>query len=251
MSRRLFRRVALGPMLATLSLGASARAQEPALPPLPSVPSAIADAAVPEAELPPDGIGGLGFAGEPGTLPVAGPVACHCGGCRGAMYRLGYKIGFCLRDNVIGYPEFFREPALGRALYNNMGRQVAKADVHTFTLYRSDFIAGTAELSPGGARRLSYLASRLDGWAGPVVIEWTPDEPPLGLARREAVSTLLAGMPSPLDPARIVVGPSAYRGMTGPEAGNNHDALTFRNYTAPRSFSVTPTSTAEFGGGSR
>jgi hypothetical protein len=156
-----------------------------------------------------------------------------------------------LHAKFIGYPEYFAEPALGWSLYQNMGRQKNKADVHTFTLYRSDFLAGTADLSPGGARRLGYMASRLAAWPGPVVIEWTPDQPGLAEGRREAVRVALQTANLGLEPGRVIVGPSAYRGITGPDAGNNHDALIFRNYTAPRQYSVSPTSTAEFGGGSR
>ncbi|GIW87386.1 MAG: hypothetical protein KatS3mg108_1710 [Isosphaeraceae bacterium] len=249
MSGRRAVRATLGPALATLSLWSSSPAQEPDLPPLPGgQPLGIE-------LLDPEGLAGPMPIGATTPDPTAGMVPAPatgfgCSRC-GKIHRLGHRIGSCLQEHVIGYPEYFQEPALGRALYNIMGRQVAKGEVHTFTLYRSDFVAGTAQLSPHGARRLSYLASRLERWAGPVVIEWTPEEPLLGQARREAVAGLLRESARGIDPERVVVGPAAFRGLTGPEAGNNHDALTFRNYTAPRSFSVTPTSTAEFGGGSR
>jgi hypothetical protein len=132
-----------------------------------------------------------------------------------------------------------------------MGRQKNKGDVHTFTLYRSDFVAGSTQLSPSGARRLSYLAPRLAAWPGPIVVEWTPESPELAVARRETILAAFRATNQPLLAERVVVGPAAYRGLLGPDAGNNYDAMIFRDYTAPRSYSVTPTSTDEFGGGAR
>ncbi len=245
------RRAALGSTLASLGLWANAaHAQVPQLaPPQSAIPVTVGVAPGDISTLPPEAYAEGPLIGEP--FISSEPGECACSGCKGAMYRLGYKIGFCLRDNLIGYPQYFDEPALGRSLYDNMGRQKAKADVHTYTLYQSDFLAGTADLSPGGARRLSYLASRLNRWSGPVVIEWTPDQPPLAEARRMAVVASLQNARLVDNPARVVIGPAAFRGMIGPDAGNNHDTLIYRDYTAPRSFSVSPTSTAEFGGGAR
>ena len=184
-------------------------------------------------------------------LTGADSVPCDCGRSPAHLRRFCQRTRTALQSKFVGYPAYFAEPALGWSLYQNMGRQKNKADVHTFTLYRSDFMAGTAELSPGGARRLSFLAGRLGAWPGPVVIEWTPDQPGLAEGRRAAVALALQTANLGVDPGRVIVGPSAYRGITGIDAGNNHDALIFRSYTAPRSYSVSPTSTAEFGGGSR
>lgn len=182
----------------------------------------------------------------PLPIMVDGPSPCGC-----CTHGLMYRVGYCIRDNLIGYPEYFQEPRLGASLYENMGRQKAKGDLHIYTLYRSDFMAGSSELSPAGARRLSFLASRLNRWGGPVVVEWTPEQPGLAHARRATIVAALQGGMLPIDAGRVLVGPSAFRGIMGPDAGNNHDALIFRDMTAPRSFSVSPTSTAEFGGGAR
>ncbi|HEU5118819.1 MAG TPA: hypothetical protein VFT74_19660, partial [Isosphaeraceae bacterium] len=133
----------------------------------------------------------------------------------------------------------------------NMTTMTHKADLHTFTLYRSDFLSGTTTLSPAGAQRLSFLASRLPRWGGPVVVEWTPDQPGLDAARRDAVATLLTGANLPVTPTRLVVGPSPYPGLLGVDSANNYDTLITRDLAAPRAYSLTPTSTADFGGGAR
>lgn len=220
-------------VIVTLGLGGSvvpvARAQDPAVPiaPAAALPGPVVDA----------------------DSPMPAPVICAPK--RGPIGRCLDRISFRMHDHFIGYPENFDEPPLGWALYQNMGRQKNKADVHNFTLYRSDFVAGTTDLSPAGARRLSFLSSRLDRWPGPVLVEWTPEQPEIGEARRYKVLAALQGAARPVTSEQVVLGPSAYRGMMGPDAGNNHDALIFRDYTAPRSYSVTPTTTADFGGGAR
>ncbi len=173
----------------------------------------------------------------------------HCSG--GPVRRAINHTAFVLHDSLIGYPDQFVVPPLGASLYATMSAQKAKADMHTFTLYDSDFIAGTNELAPSGAYRLSFLASRLPAWSGPVVVEWTPDAPDLARARRETIVAALQGAQLPVNADRVVIGPSPYRGMMGVEAANNYDIYVLRSLMAPRTYSVSPTSTASFGGGSR
>ncbi len=189
---------------------------------------------------------------EPGastTAPWVAPTACEPK--RGLAARCLDRLRFRARDHLIGYPEYFAEPAFGATVAQTLGRQKNKGDVHTFTLYQSDFLAGTPELSLAGARRLSFLSSRLPTWPGPIVVEWTPESPQLGEARRQSIVAALQGAALPVSSERVVLGPSPYRGLMGPDAGNNHDTLIYRDYSAPRTFSLTPTSTDEFGGGAR
>ena len=80
---------------------------------------------------------------------------------------------------MIGYPENFVEPPLGHYVNEQFTVQVAKADPHRFTLYRSDFLPGTSQFSPIGASRFNIMATRMPGWLGPITIEWTPDQPEL------------------------------------------------------------------------
>ena len=56
-----------------------------------------------------------------------------------------------LHDKLIGYPENFIEPPLGYYVREQLSLQVAKADPHRFTLYRSDFLPGTDRFSPSGS----------------------------------------------------------------------------------------------------
>ena len=56
---------------------------------------------------------------------------------------------------MIGYPENFIEPPLGYYVREQLSLQVAKADPHRFTLYRTDFLPGTDRFSPGGADRFN------------------------------------------------------------------------------------------------
>ncbi len=72
--------------------------------------------------------------------------------------------------------------------------QVAKADPHRFTLYGTDFLPGTDRFSPIGASRFNLMFARLPDWSGPILVEWTPDQPDLAQARRQAVlDTLTSG----------------------------------------------------------
>ena len=127
---------------------------------------------------------------------------------------------------MIGYPETFIEPPLGYYVREQMTMQVAKADPHRFTLYKTDFLPGTDRFSPTGASRFNLMFSRLNGWLGPVIVEWTPDEPGLAEARRQAVLATLQRAGRPIIPERVVIGPSPYpgaslSGLAGTESVNN------------------------------
>ena len=66
------------------------------------------------------------------------------------------------------------------------------------------------------------MYSRLPGWIGPVTVEWTPDEPGVAEARRQAVLATLQRAGRPLSPDRVVIGPSVYPGTRGVEAANDY-----------------------------
>jgi hypothetical protein len=155
------------------------------------------------------------------------------------------------KSYVCGYPEQFVEPPLGYYIYETFGMMKAKADPHDFILYRSDFHDGSSALSPAGAQKLSLMASRLPGWLGPVLVEWTPERPELAESRRMAVLALFQQAGMPLVNERVVVAASPFPGLPGADAANNFDTLMLRDQAAPRSYSVTPTSTATLGGGAR
>lgn len=184
----------------------------------------------------------------PGPWPVAPNAYAHAhhhGG--GAVHHVGRAV----HEHFIGDPDLFNIPPLGYSLYATMSSQVGKANLHTFTLYRSDFHDGTNQLTPSGSWRLSHLVSRLPAWNGPLVVEWTPEQPELAAVRRDTVLNLLRGSSIPLADNRIVVGPSPYTGILGTDAANNYNLLIQRDIRAPQQFSYTPTATATFAGGSR
>ena len=128
----------------------------------------------------------------------------------------------------------------------NFSLMRAKADPHRFTLYRSDFLDGSDRLSPTGAARFNLMAMRLPGWLGPVVVEWSPDEPGLAEARRTAVVAALQGAGLPVVPERVVVGPSVYPGGMGEDAVNYHNIMISRDRGAPAGYTLTPTSSSGF-----
>ena len=92
-----------------------------------------------------------------------------------------------LQDKFVGYPDTFIEPPLGYYVNEQFAVQVAKADTHRFTLYRSDFLPGTSLFSPSGASRFNIMSTRIPGWMGPITVEWTPEQPALAEQRRQAL----------------------------------------------------------------
>lgn len=150
------------------------------------------------------------------------------------------------RDTFIGRPADFIEPPLGAYVRGNFSLMRAKADPHRFTLYRSDFLDGSDRLSPTGAARFNLMASRLPGWLGPVVVEWSPDEPGLAESRRASVVAALQGAGLPVVPERVVVGPSVYPGGMGEDAVNYHNIMISRDRGAPAGYTLSPTSSSGF-----
>ncbi|SIN99955.1 hypothetical protein SAMN05444166_1977 [Singulisphaera sp. GP187] len=189
------------------------------------------------------------WAQPPVPIPPTGPTPTG----RGPLTRreLRHK---AWRDTFIGRPADFVEPPLGTYVQDNFSLMRAKADPHRFTLYRSDFLDSTDRLSPTGAARFNLMASRLSGWLGPVVIEWSPDEPGLAESRRTAVVAALQGAGLPVIPERVVIGPSVYPGGLGEDAVNYHNVMITRDQRAPSTYSVSPASSSGFsvgGGGSQ
>ena len=176
---------------------------------------------------------------------AAPKVVCETGGPVRRAARHTYNV---LQDNFIGYPQEFVEPPPGFYIAETYSLMNAKANPHRFTLYRSDFLDGTNRLSPNGASRFNLMAKRMGGWLGPVVIEWSPDQPGLAETRKQAVLALLSSAGTPVVPERVVIGPSPYPGLYGTDAANNHSIMITRDQAAPSSYSFTPTSGAGFGG---
>jgi hypothetical protein len=183
----------------------------------------------------------------PPTGPYGYPIAPPPG--PGPVARAANHTWAVLQDNFVGYPSEFIEPPVGFYVHENYAMMRAKANIHRFTLYRSDFLDGTSRFSPNGASRFNIMAKRLRGWLGPVVIEWSPDQPGLAEARRTAIVSLLQGSGLNVIPERVVIGPSPYPGELGQDAAQNFPIMISRDAQAPTSYSVTPTAGAGFAGG--
>jgi hypothetical protein len=166
---------------------------------------------------------------------------------RGPIHRLFHHSAHTLEDKFIGYPDTFIEPPLGFYLNEQLAVQVAKADTHRFTLYRSDFLPGTSQLSPSGASRFNIMFARLPSWPGPVSVEWTPEEPDLARVRRQAILEIMKNAGRPILAQRVVIAPSPYPGALGIEASNNFANEVVRSQTAGQAFPLTPIETAATG----
>ncbi len=175
----------------------------------------------------------------PATGPMPGPVV---------PWPRTFRERLC--DTFIGRPQDFVEPPAGFYLRENFGLMRAKADHHRFMLYRSDFLPGTNLFSPSGATRFNLMASRLPGWLGPVVIEWSPDEPGLAESRRAAVVATLLNASLPIIPERVVIGPSPFPGTLGVDAAGYYNVMIIRDQKAPNNYPTSPgrSSPTGFGG---
>jgi hypothetical protein len=166
---------------------------------------------------------------------------------RGPLHRLLHHSAHTLEDKFIGYPETFIEPPLGFYVNEQLAVQVAKADTHRFTLYRSDFLPGTSLFSPSGASRFNIMFKRIPSWPGPISVEWTPDQPDLARARRQAVLNVLQQAGQPVVAQRVVIAPSPYPGALGTEAANNFANTILRSQSAAQAFPLSPIETAATG----
>jgi hypothetical protein len=175
--------------------------------------------------------------------PVAQPPCPR----RGRIHRMFHHVAHTVQDKFVGYPDAFAEPPMGYYVNEQLAVQVAKADTHRFTLYRSDFLPGTSQFSPSGASRFNIMARRIPGWMGPITIEWTPDNPALAEERRVALLETLQKAGMPLVAERVVIGPSPYPGAMGVEAVNHSGNTVVRNGAAAPMFPLPPTETAATG----
>jgi hypothetical protein len=165
----------------------------------------------------------------------------------GRLHRMFHHVAHTAQDKFVGYPNTFIEPPVGYYVNEQFAVQVAKANTHRFTFYRSDFLPGTSQFSPSGASRFNVMATRIPGWMGPIMVEWTPDQPALAEQRRAAVHETLQKAGMPLVAERVVVGPSPYPGAMGAEAVNHIGNIILRNGSAATTFPLPPAETAATG----
>ena len=109
-------------------------------------------------------------------------------------------------------------PPAGLAVSEYRDRMRASGRDARMVLYRQDFVEGTDELSPKGLERLAELAVQLPSTFAPLIIEHTPDDPPLAERRRQAVFEGLRRVSIPVPQERIVVGTNRFPELRGVEA---------------------------------
>jgi hypothetical protein len=158
-------------------------------------------------------------------VSIAGNPVEHAGAAAVRSQRnVFHRLKDCLQNCFLGYPEEFREPALGHSVYANNKAQVDNAEAASMTLYQFDFLEGSDVLNRRGMERIVRIASLLPRTFFPIVIEPSCGPPALDEARRQAVLNVLARGPFPVPAARIVVGRPAPVGLSGVEA-----VLVYRN----------------------
>jgi hypothetical protein len=248
--RRWLRTALLAAAMAPAGAVEPARGQETPIPP-PVIPPMAVPAAPKVAPVPPGAFPGPvpaapGYPApaSPASVAPAGPVHVHQPGPIGRAF---HHVGYVIHDRMIGEPDRFVEPPLGWSIGQNFSAQAARASQHRYTLYRSDFFAGTERLTPEGLRRLGRMVTYLPGWGGPVLIEVDPNRPGLAEARRDAVLALTSSNGTFIDPSRMVVGGSPYLGGRGDLAEIYEGTLLDRSARAPAIYPLNPIPNADFG----
>lgn len=170
------------------------------------------------------------------SSPVSVPV--HRG--KGPLHRAVSHASDALHTYVIGDPARFHEPPLGQSVREVNALMECRAEQHNFTLYRTDFFAGSERLTPNGFARLTRMSRRLDGWLGPLVIEADPHRPALAEQRKAAVFDLLQPGNPVLTPERLVVAGSPYTGASGDAAGLTYPIMIQRGARAQGAYALPP-----------
>jgi len=136
--------------------------------------------------------------------------------------HLAYKLESCrwrrLQARFLGYPEEYAPRPLGAALYDHGRAMAAHGAAARLVLFHYDFVEGTSQLNPRGRDQLVKIAAELAVSPYPLIIERTPEDPALAVARRSAVLAELDGGPMPVPSGRVLVGLPAANGLSGADA---------------------------------
>lgn len=204
-----------------ISAGMTAAAQEPGQLPR-RAPAGPPDAANTNTAYPPArepdslfGPGGITTEEFPGSVP-GGPCDCRRGLFGWRKHKADCKQH--LERAMLGFADEFNEWPLGWSLYANMRAQVGNAEAAKLVFYHFDFVDGTPRLNLRGRDKLVNVMQRMSCSFDPVIIERTPKEPGLDVARRLTVAAALSGGPFPVPGERVVVGTPIANGLRGPDA---------------------------------
>ena len=150
--------------------------------------------------------------------PAAGPPPPAACNRRGRLHRMFHHSAHTVQDKFVGYPETFIEPPLGYYVTEQLcgaGRQGRHPSVHPLSQRLP------ARERPVFAERgvaVQHHVRPIPELAGPISVEWTPDQPALAESRRQAVLDDDAEG-GPADPGRARRDrPSPYPGAMGIEA---------------------------------
>jgi hypothetical protein len=152
--------------------------------------------------------GGLegGLAGDHGRLPTKAVPGAQCAenGAGRLSSWLDRKRAE-LRDNVTGYPQEFLRPPLGMATQGILAQQRLQVQSSRTTLYRCDFIQGSADLNTSGWARLVRISRQLQRTSGPLLIETSEKGTVLDEARKVEVLEALGSLQHPLPPELVQI----------------------------------------------
>ena len=189
--------------------------------PLPPLPPAAPAAATPPAEvrqIPPVVVVPPGGMRPTWGLPTIDPIATATHEPARVEKKRRSWPWRRLQGKMLGYPEDFTPRPLGAAMYDNARVMVANGAAARMTLYRYDFVDGSAELSPRGLDQVAKLGPQLANSPYPLLVERTPEDAALAASRRFAVLAALARGPFPVTSDRVLVGVPIANGLSGPDA---------------------------------
>jgi hypothetical protein len=109
-------------------------------------------------------------------------------------------------------------PPLGTNVYTVNRTQVANNDAARLILRHYDFMDDSIELNPFGQARLDSIVAHAQRTGGPILIEWTPENPGLDMGRRALVAQQLARSGSAIPPESLIIGPDRSGRLLGVEA---------------------------------
>jgi hypothetical protein len=149
---------------------------------------------------------------------VAGASCDTTGGSAAPAPSVWQRFKEKMRSCIWGYPDQFESPPLGYMVSLQGRTQVANAEIARMTLYRYDFEEHGTRLTARGKYQLQKIVGLLPLNFAPLVIEETPGDGALDLARRTAVLNELGSQPFPIPPERVVVARPIAVGLPGEQA---------------------------------
>ena len=166
----------------------------------------------------------------------------------GTLHRMFHHSAHTPQDKFVGYPDTFIEPPLGYYVNEQFAVQVAKADTHRFTLYRSRLPAGHEPVLADRSVAVQHHVHATSGLVGPDLGRM--DSRPAGAGRRHAARPCSRRLTGPAGPSRPIASSSGLRPIREPwesRPSSQYSNTIFRNQAAPRTFPLPPAESASMG----